>query len=138
MSIARQAENQITRPVDTEVRPTKRPARSAAERLRIVEAYDSYPAGSPERGALLRHEGVYSSAIDERLPRVRGGGLVCGRAAPPPRLALCGPLPAQRPARAIRDNARARSPAHHARWLVGRAHARQASVCRRPCRAHGV
>lgn len=70
-----QTEAPNTRSVDTEVRHTKRPARSAAERLRIVEEYDSYPAGSPERGALLRREGVYSfpSALYEanrrRLPR---------------------------------------------------------------------
>ena len=63
MSTAYQPESQTPRPVDTEVRPTKRPARSAQERLRIVEEYESYPAGSPERGALLRREGIYSSAI---------------------------------------------------------------------------
>lgn len=63
MSTAHQPEGQTPRPVETEVRPTKRPARSAQERLRIVEEYESYPAGSPERGALLRREGVYSSAI---------------------------------------------------------------------------
>lgn len=63
MSTAHQIDSQTPRPVDTEVRPTKRPARSAQERLRIVEEYESYPAGSPERGALLRREGIYSSAI---------------------------------------------------------------------------
>jgi transposase-like protein len=63
MSTAHQPEGQTPRPVDTEVRPAKRPARSPQERLRIVEEYESYPAGSPERGALLRREGIYSSAI---------------------------------------------------------------------------
>jgi len=63
MSTAHQPEGQTPRPVDTEVRLAKRAARSAQERLRIVEEYESYPAGSPERGALLRREGIYSSAI---------------------------------------------------------------------------
>jgi transposase len=63
MATAHKPESPNTRPVDTEVRPSKRPARSAQERLRIVEEYESYPAGSPERGALLRREGIYSSAI---------------------------------------------------------------------------
>jgi transposase len=56
-----------TRPTDqrtSEVQaPTKHPPRSAAEKLRIVEEYDSYPTGAPERGALLRREGIYTSAI---------------------------------------------------------------------------
>lgn len=63
MSAARQREEQTPRQSDTEVRPSKRLARSAQERLRIVEEYESYPASSPERGALLRREGIYSSAI---------------------------------------------------------------------------
>lgn len=60
--------------VDKEYRPKiKRSARSAAERLRIVEEYDSYPKGSPERGALLRREGIYTSAITKwRKLRQRG------------------------------------------------------------------
>lgn len=72
---AQQTERPTTRPVDTEVRPSKPPARSAAERLRIVEQYDSYPAGSPERGALLRREGVYSSAISKGRTLRRQGAL---------------------------------------------------------------
>jgi transposase len=63
-----------TTSVDREIRlTTRRPARSAAERLRIVEEYDSYPKGSPERGALLRREGIYTSAITKwRKLRQRG------------------------------------------------------------------
>ena len=63
-----------TTSADREIRPrTRRPARSAAERLRIVEEYDSYPKGSPERGALLRREGIYTSAIAKwRKLRQRG------------------------------------------------------------------
>lgn len=75
MATAHQPESPNTHPVDTEVRPSKRPARSAAERLRIVEEYDSYPAGSPERGALLRREGVYSSAISKWRKLRREGAL---------------------------------------------------------------
>lgn len=62
-------------PTDTEVRPAKRPPRSAAERLRILEEYESYPAGSPERGALLRREGVYTSAIAKWRKLRRTGAL---------------------------------------------------------------
>ena len=53
--------------------PTKRPPRSAAERLRIVEEYDSYPPGAPERGAILRREGIYTSQISKwRKLRTKG------------------------------------------------------------------
>lgn len=63
-----------TTPVDREIcPPTRRPACSAAERLRIVEEYDSYPKGSRERGTLLRPEGIYTSAIAKwRKLRRRG------------------------------------------------------------------
>jgi len=106
MSIDHQAENQITRPVDTEVRPTKRPARSAAERLRIVEAYDSYPAGSPERGALLRREGVHSSAISTWRKLRRQGA----------RSALAAPQPGPKPAtHDLRDDELAKLRVEHAR-----------------------
>ena len=63
------------RPTDTEVRPAKRAPRSAAERLRILEEYESYPPGSPERGALLRREGVYTSAIAKWRKLRRNGSL---------------------------------------------------------------
>jgi transposase len=65
-----------TTPIDREIHPkTKRTARSAAERLRIVEEYDSYPKGSPERGALLRREGIYTSAIAKWRKLCRRGAL---------------------------------------------------------------
>jgi len=63
------------RPTDTEVRPAKRAPRSAAERLRILEEYESYAPGSPERGALLRREGVYTSAIAKWRKLRRNGSL---------------------------------------------------------------
>jgi transposase len=51
----------------------RRPVRSATERLRLVEEYDSYEAGSPERGALLRREGIYTSQISKwRKLRIKG------------------------------------------------------------------
>jgi hypothetical protein len=38
-----------------------RPVRTIAEKIRLVQAYDAFPTGSPERGALLRREGLYTS-----------------------------------------------------------------------------
>lgn len=45
--------------------PGERQTRSAAEKLRILQEYEAYPAGSPERGALLRREGIYTSHISK-------------------------------------------------------------------------
>jgi transposase-like protein len=45
--------------------PSTRRARSAAEKLRIIQEYDSYPVGSPERGAVLRRAGIYTSQISK-------------------------------------------------------------------------
>lgn len=74
--------------------PTAPPTRSATDKLRILQAYDSYPAGAPERGALLRREGIYTSHISKwRKQRDRGAlqGLAPHRrgpkAAPPNPLA---------------------------------------------------
>ena len=88
MATTQPTDSLTTRPSNTEVRPSKRPARSPAERLRIVEEYDSYPAGSPERGALLRREGVYSSAISKWRKLRRQGALQALATQPP------GPKPA--------------------------------------------
>jgi transposase len=50
----------------SEIRPApQRRTRSAAEKLRILQAYEAAPSGTPERGALLRHEGIYSSHISK-------------------------------------------------------------------------
>lgn len=52
---------------------TNPPARSPAEKLRILAAYEAYPVGAPERGALLRREGIYTSHISKwRKQRDRG------------------------------------------------------------------
>jgi transposase len=51
----------------------ERRTRTAAEKLRILQAYDAAPVGSPERGALLRREGIYTSQISKwRKLRDRG------------------------------------------------------------------
>lgn len=83
-------------PTDTEVRPAKRPVRSAAERLRILEEYESYPAGSPERGALLRREGVYTSAIAKWRKLRRNGALTAlSTQRPGPKAATPDPVQAE-------------------------------------------
>jgi transposase-like protein len=51
-----------------ELDPAARPRRrsfTAEYKARIVDEYDALPAGSTERGALLRREGLYTSHISE-------------------------------------------------------------------------
>ncbi len=49
-----------------EIHPaTERQTRGAADKLRILQEYEAYPVGSPERGALLRREGIYTSHISK-------------------------------------------------------------------------
>ena len=45
--------------------PTERRRRSATDKLRILQDYEACPVGSPERGALLRREGIYTSQISK-------------------------------------------------------------------------
>jgi transposase-like protein len=77
----------VPRPADApspEAQPApKRPARSAAERLRIVEEYDSYPSGAPERGAILRREGIYTSQI-AKWRKLRTKGALAALTTQPP------------------------------------------------------
>ncbi len=68
----------------------ERRTRSAAEKLRILQDYDAAPVGSPERGALLRREGIYTSQIS-KWRKLRDRGLL-GALAPQRR----GPKPAPR------------------------------------------
>ena len=87
----------VPRPADApdpEIQPApKRPARSAAERLRIVEEYDSYPSGAPERGAILRREGIYTSQIAKwRKLRTKGALAALTTQPPGPKPALRDPL----------------------------------------------
>ena len=51
-----------------EIDPSARPRRrsfTAAEKLAYLDAYDALPKGGPQRGALLRREGLYSSHLSE-------------------------------------------------------------------------
>ena len=97
-------------PTDTEVRPAKRAPRSSAERLRILEEYESYPAGSPERGALLRREGVYTSAIAKWRKLRRNGALTAlSTQRPGPKAAPPDPVQAEL-AQLRTENARLQSP----------------------------
>jgi transposase-like protein len=45
--------------------PLERRTWSATDKLRILQAYEACPVGSPERGALLRREGIYTSQISK-------------------------------------------------------------------------
>ncbi len=45
--------------------PAARRTRSATDKLRILQEYEACPVGSPERGALLRREGIYTSQISK-------------------------------------------------------------------------
>ncbi len=63
-------------PPAPEVQPAvERRSRSAAEKLRILQEYDAYPVGSPERGTLLRREGIYTSPPPTWRKRHVGGGV---------------------------------------------------------------
>ncbi len=67
--------------------PAERQARSAVEKLRILQEYDAYPAGSPERGALLRREGISTSHISKwrkQRDRAAVAGLSPQRRGPKP------------------------------------------------------
>jgi transposase-like protein len=55
--------------------------------LRILAEYEAYPVGAPERGALLRREGIYTSHISKwRKQRNQGAlqGLSAQRRGPKP------------------------------------------------------
>lgn len=64
----------VPRQLDPEVQPkTTRPSWTAAEKLAILQEYESYPRGSPERGALVRRLGISTSQISKwRDQRNRG------------------------------------------------------------------
>ena len=51
-------------PVDPAARPRRR-SFIAEYKTRILDEYDALPAGGPERGALLRREGLYTSHVAE-------------------------------------------------------------------------
>jgi transposase len=65
---------------DEPIGPAARPRRrtfSAEYKARILDEYDALPAGSAERGALLRREGLYTSHITE-WRRARDAGAAEG------------------------------------------------------------
>jgi transposase-like protein len=65
--------------------PAERPRRrtfTAEYKARILDEHDSFPAGSPLRGALLRREGLYSSHLVE-WRRARAAGAASGLAPRP-------------------------------------------------------
>jgi transposase len=93
--------------LDAEVQPsTTRPSWTAAEKLAILAEYESYPRGAPERGALLRRQGIYTSHISKWRSQRNRGALAA--LTPQPR----GPKPAPHDpladevARLQRENAR--------------------------------
>jgi hypothetical protein len=70
-----------------EPNPAARPRRrsfTAGYKARILDEYDALPAGSTERGALLRREGLYTSHIAE-WRKARDAGASEGLAAKPKR-----------------------------------------------------
>lgn len=87
---------------DPEVRPQGAPKRSAADKARILDAYDALPPGSAERGALLRQEGVYTSQLAKWRQRRRTAALAALEPQPP------GPKPAA-DAALTAENARLRA-----------------------------
>lgn len=60
--------------LDPEVQPSSsRSNWTAAQKLAILQEYESYPRGAPDRGALLRRTGIYTSHISKwRSQRNRG------------------------------------------------------------------
>jgi transposase len=68
-----------------EIDPSARPRRrsfTAADKLAYLDAYDALPKGSPERGAFLRREGLYSSHLSE-WRKQRDNGALAGLTARP-------------------------------------------------------
>ena len=66
------AQRPSTQTGTTEVQP-RRSGWTAAEKVAILNEYESYPHGDPRRGALLRRIGAYTSHISKwRKQRARG------------------------------------------------------------------
>ena len=68
-----------------ETDPSARPRRrtfTAADKRAYLDEYDALPKGSPERGAFLRREGLYSSHLSE-WRKQRDSGALAGLAAKP-------------------------------------------------------
>ena len=68
-----------------EIDPSARPRRrsfTAADKLAYLDAYEALSKGSPERGAFLRREGLYSSHLSE-WRKQRDHGVLSGLAPKP-------------------------------------------------------
>ena len=68
-----------------EMNPSARPRRrtfTAADKRAYLDEYDALAKGSPERGALLRREGLYSSHLSE-WRKQRDNGALAGLEAKP-------------------------------------------------------
>jgi transposase len=96
-----------SRKLDPEVQPSStRPRWTAAEKLAILQEYEAYPRGAPERGALLRRRGIYTSHISKwRQQRNRGGLTALAPQRPGPKSEPSTPL-ADEVARLQHENAR--------------------------------
>ena len=55
----------VTTPSPEVQPPPERRTRSATDKLRILQEYEACPIGSPECGALLRREGIYTAQISK-------------------------------------------------------------------------
>lgn len=106
-SISTTAPDRLQPVPNPEVRPVlERRVFSPAEKLRILAEADRYRPGSPERGALVRREGIYSSHLS-KWRQQRDRGFLDGVTAVPrgPKPAPRDPL-AEEVARLQRENAR--------------------------------
>src|SRR3954451_11256152 len=63
-SLLSRAQDGVVDERDPAARPRRRTF-TAEYKERILDEYDSFPAGSTERGALLRREGLYTSHLSE-------------------------------------------------------------------------
>ena len=79
--LARAHDEGVTDEPDPAARPRRR-SFTAEYKARIVDEYDALAAGSAERGALLRREGLYTSHISE-WRRARDAGARDGLAPKP-------------------------------------------------------
>lgn len=75
---SRAHEGGVTEPENPSAKPTRRTI-SRADKERILTEYDALTKGSPERGALLRREGVYISHIAEFRRQLRAPAAGPGR-----------------------------------------------------------
>ncbi len=61
---ARTDDGGVDQPTDPAARARRR-SFTAEYKTRILDEYDGFPVGSPQRGALLRRKGLYSSHLAE-------------------------------------------------------------------------